>query len=303
MKTLSDNNNSKKKVNWHEAIWGYILIAPAFIFVFIFVFLPVISAFGISFTDWNLINTPKLVGTANYIKIFTDPVAVKTLLNTLYFTFVSVPISLALSLILAVLLNKKIHGITFFRTAYYIPVISSTVAVAMIFRWIFDSNYGLMNQFLGLFGVLSINWLTDTRYAMIAVIIVTIWRSLGFNMIIYLAALQEIPKEINDAAAIDGANEIQKFFHITIPLVSPSIFFTLITSLISSFQSFDLVYNMTNGGPARATYLVGYYIWEQAFKYLHMGYGAAIAFVLFLAILILTLIQWSLRRRWVFGEE
>ncbi len=303
MKTLSDSNNSKKKVNWHESIWGYILIAPAFIFVFIFVLLPVISAFGISFTDWNLINTPKLVGTANYIKIFTDPVAVKTLLNTLYFTFVSVPISLALSLILAVLLNKKIHGITFFRTAYYIPVISSTVAVAMIFRWIFDSNYGLLNQFLGLFGVLSINWLTDTRYAMIAVIIVTIWRSLGFNMIIYLAALQEIPKEINDAAAIDGANEIQKFFHITIPLVSPSIFFTLITSLISSFQSFDLVYNMTNGGPARATYLVGYYIWEQAFKYLHMGYGAAIAFVLFLAILILTLIQWLLRRRWVFGEE
>lgn len=303
MRTLSDNNNSKKKVNWHEAIWGYILIAPAFIFVFIFVLIPVISAFGISFTDWNLINTPKFVGTANYVKIFTDPVAVKTLLNTLYFTFISVPISLALSLILAILLNKKIHGITFFRTAYYIPVISSTVAVAMVFRWIFDSNYGLMNQFLGLFGVSSINWLTDTRYAMIAVIIVTIWRSLGFNMIIYLAALQEIPKEINDAAAIDGANEIQKFFHITIPLVSPSIFFTLVTSLISSFQSFDLVYNMTNGGPARATYLVGYYIWEQAFKYLHMGYGAAIAFVLFLAILILTLIQWSLRRRWVFGEE
>jgi multiple sugar transport system permease protein len=293
----------KSKVNWHEAIWGYILIAPGFIFVFVFVLIPVISAFGISFTNWNLINAPKFVGIDNYVKIFTDPVAVKTLLNTFYFTFVSVPISLALSLVLAVLLNQKIRGLTFFRTAYYIPVISSTVAIALVFAWIFDSNYGLMNQFLGIFGVSSIKWLTDTRYAMIAVIIVTVWRSLGFNMIIYLAALQDVPKDLHDAAAIDGAGEIQKFFNIIIPLISPAIFFTTITALIGSFQSFDLVYNMTNGGPARATYLVGYYIWEQAFKYLHMGYGAAIAFVLFFAILILTLIQWSLRRRWVYGEE
>jgi len=295
--------HKKSKVNWREAIWGYILIAPGFIFVFVFVLIPVISAFGISFTNWNLINAPKFVGVDNYIKIFTDPVAVKTLLNTFYFTFVSVPISLALSLVLAVLLNQKIRGLTFFRTAYYIPVISSTVAIALVFAWIFDSNYGLMNQFLGLFGVSSIKWLTDTRYAMIAVIIVTVWRSLGFNMIIYLAALQDVPKDLHDAAAIDGAGEIQKFFNIIVPLISPAIFFTTITALIGSFQSFDLVYNMTNGGPARATYLVGYYIWEQAFKYLHMGYGAAIAFVLFFAILILTLIQWSLRRRWVYGEE
>jgi multiple sugar transport system permease protein len=293
----------KARVNWREAIWGYILIAPGFLFVFAFVLIPVISAFGISFTNWNLVNPPKFVGIANYVKIFTDAVAVKTLLNTFYFTFVSVPVSLALSLVLAVLLNQKIRGLTFFRTAYYIPVISSTVAVAMVFLWIFDSNYGLMNQFLGLFGISPIKWLTDPHYAMLAVIIVTVWRSLGFNMIIYLAALQDVPKDLHDAAAIDGAGEVQKFFSIIIPLISPAIFFTLITSLISSFQSFDLVYNMTNGGPARATYLVGYYIWEQAFKYLHMGYGAAISFVLFFAILILTIVQWVLRRRWVYGEE
>ncbi len=293
----------KSKVNWREAIWGYLLVAPGFLFVLVFVIIPVVSGFGISFTDWNLINAPKFVGISNYEKVFTDPVAVKTLFNTLYFTFVSVPLSLALSLVLAVILNQKIRGLTFFRTAYYIPVISSTVAIALVFLWIFDSNYGILNQFLGLFGISSIKWLTDTRYAMLAVIIVTVWRSLGFNMIIYLAALQDVPKDLHDAAAIDGAGEVQKFFGIIIPLISPAIFFTMITAMISSFQSFDLVYNMTKGGPARATYLIGYYIWEQAFKYLHMGYGAAIAFVLFFAILILTLIQWVLRRRWVYGEE
>jgi multiple sugar transport system permease protein len=293
----------KPKVNWREAIWGYIFVAPGFFFVFAFVLIPVVSALGISFTNWNLINSPQFVGLENYQQILTDPVAVKTLLNTFYFTFISVPVSLAISLVLAVLLNQKIRGLTFFRTAFYIPVISSTVAVAMVFLWIFDSNYGLMNQFIGIFGVSPINWLTDTRFAMPAVIMVTVWRSLGFNMIIYLAALQDVPSDIHDAAAIDGAGEIQKFFNIILPLISPAVFFTSITGIISSFQSFDLVYNMTNGGPARSTYLIGYYIWEQAFKYLHMGYGSALAFVLFLAIAILTLVQWSLRRRWVYGEE
>lgn len=291
------------KGNWREAIWGYILITPAFIFVFIFVLIPVISAFCISFTEWNLINPPKFIGLDNYVNIFTDSVAVNTLLNTLYFTFVSVPLSLALSLILAVLLNQKIRGLAFFRTAYYIPVISSTVAIAMVFLWIFDSNYGLMNHFLGFFGIDKIRWLTDQHYAMIAVIIVSVWRSLGFNIIIYLAALQDVPKGLHDAAVIDGASGMQEFLYIILPLISSSIFFTAITGFINSFQSFDLVYNMTQGGPARATYLIGYYIWEQAFKYLHMGYGSSIAFVLFIIILILTLIQWNLRKRWVFSEE
>lgn len=293
----------KGKTNWKEAIWGYILIAPALVFVLAFTLLPVLGAFGISFTDWNLISRPNIVGVKNYENVFTDPVAVKTLLNTLAFTFVSVPIGIGLSLVLAVLLNQKIRGLSFFRTAYYLPVISSTVAVSMVFLWIFDSNYGLLNRFLALFGAPNIRWLIDPSYAMIAVIIVSIWRSLGFNMIIFLAALQDVPKDLLDAASIDGAGELNKFFYIIVPLISPAIFFTTITGFVGSFQSFDLVYNMTRGGPARATYLIGYYIWEQAFRYLHMGYGAAIAFVLFFIILIFTLAQWSLRRKWVYGEE
>jgi len=296
-------NRIRSKINWSEAIWGYILITPALLFVFAFVLLPVLAAFGISFTDWNMVNPPNFVGIDNYKQIFSDPIAAKTLLNTFFYAFVSVPVSIVLSLILAFMLNKKIRGLSFFRTAYYLPVVSSTVAVSMVFLWIFNSDYGLLNRFLMLFHIPSINWLTDTKYAMIAVIIVTIWRSLGFNMIIFIAALQDIPKEIHDVAGLDGAGELQKFFYIIIPLVTPAIFFTTITGFINTFQGFDLVYNMTQGGPARATYLVGYFIYEQAFRYLHMGYGAVIAFVLFFIILIFTLLQWSLRRKWVFGEE
>lgn len=296
-------NRMRSKTNWREAIWGYILIIPAILFVFAFLLLPIVGVFGISFTKWNLVNPPNFVGIDNYKQIFTDPLAIKTLLNTFYFTFVSVPISIALSLILAAMLNRKIRGISFFRTAYYLPVISSTVAISMVFIWIFDFNYGLLNRFLELFHITSIPWLTDPKYAMSAVIIVTIWRSLGFNMLIFIVALQDISKEIHDAAAIGGASELQKFFYIIIPLITPAIFFLSVTGFINSFQSFDLVYNMTRGGPAHATYLVGYYLWEQAFQYLYMGYGATIAFVLFFMILIFTLLQWFLRRRWVFGEE
>lgn len=300
---MTISNLRKSKTNWSEAIWGYILIAPAMFFVFVFLLLPLLAAFGISFLSWNLVNPPDFVWIANYKRIFSDPVAIKTFLNTFYFTFVSVPSSIVLSLILAVLLNQKIRGKSFFRTAYYLPVISSTVAVSMIFLWIFNTHYGLLNRFLSLFNIPKIYWLTDPRYAMIAVIIVTIWKSLGFNILIFIAALQDVPKDLHDVAALDGAGGLQKFFYIIIPLITPAIFFTIIIGFINSFQSFDLVYNMTKGGPARATYLVGYYIWEQAFTYLRMGYGASIAFVLFLMVLIFTLLQWFLRRKWVFGEE
>ncbi len=293
----------KAPVNWAEAWWGYLLIAPAFIFIIGFTFIPVIGAFGISLTRWDLLTPAEFTGLDNYQKIFTDSVATKTLLNTFYYPFVSVPLGIIISLLLASLLNQKIRGLSIFRTFYYLPVISSTVAVSMIFRWVLDSQYGLLNQGLSIFGISPVPWLTDPAWAMPAVILVTIWRSLGFNMLVLLAALQDVPKDLHEAAAMDGATAFHKFFYVSIPLITPAIFFVSLTSLIGSFQSFDLVYNMTQGGPARATSLIGYYLWEQAFKYLNMGYGAAIAFVLFFFILVITLIQWSLRRKWVFGEE
>jgi multiple sugar transport system permease protein len=255
-----------------------------------------------SLTDWNILSTPNFIGLENYQNIFSDKVAQETFFNTFYFTVLSVPINTVITLLLAVLLNQKIRGITFFRTAFYLPVISASVAVSLIFMWILANN-GLLNQILGSLGIEPIRWLTDPKIALNSVIGVTIWKGLGLNMIIFLAALQDIPKELLEAASIDGANKIQQFFQITIPLLSPVIFFVTITGVIGSFQSFDLVYNMTKGGPGHATTVIGYYIWKQAFDYLHMGYGAALAYIVFAAILFLTSIQWVLRKHWVFSEE
>lgn len=292
-----------KATSVRDALWGYLFIAPAFIFVIGFTLIPVIGAFGISLTDWDLISPMKFTGLSNYQDAFSDPLARKTLFNTFYFTLISVPLGIILSLFLAVLMNQKLRGLSFFRTAFYIPVISSSVAIAVIFTWVLDPNFGLLNRALGLFGVSPIPWLISPTWAMPSVILVSVWRSLGFNMIILLAALQDVPSDLHDAAKIDGANSFQKFVRVVVPLITPAIFFIAITSIIGSFQSFDLVYNMTQGGPARATYLIGYYLWEQAFNFLHMGYGAAVAFVLFFLILLVTLVQWTTRKRWVYGED
>ena len=304
-KLLKIPGNKKRKSNFlrKEALWGYLLILPNFLLMLVFTLIPVLFAFGVSLTDWSLLSAPTFVGLENYIDIFHDPVASITLKNTLVFTAMSVPLRIILPLMLAVALNQKIHGLAFYRTCYYLPVISASVAISMVFMWVLDSNFGLLNRILMAIGLNPVGWLTDPDTALISIVMVTVWRGLGFNMIIFLAALQELPEDVYAVADIDGANAIQKFFYLTIPLISPTIFFLIITGIIDSFQSFDLVYNMTEGGPARSTYLIGYYIWQQAFEYLHMGYGAALAYLLFFVILIITIIQWVVRKRWVFGEE
>lgn len=299
---LKNHKSSTQKNRNHEVIWGYLLITPNFLIILLFTAIPVFISLGISFTDWNVLSTPKFIGFENYEKIFVDKVALETFFNTFYFTVISVPINVIITLILAVLLNQKIRGITFFRTAFYLPVISASVAVSLMFMWILANN-GLLNQMLGSVGLEPVRWLTDPKIALNSVIGVTVWKGLGLNMIIFLAALQDIPKELLEAAAIDGATRIQQFTKITVPLLSPVIFFVTITGVIGSFQSFDLVYNMTKGGPGHATTVIGYYIWRQAFDYLHMGYGAALAYIVFVAILALTIFQWILRKRWVYSEE
>jgi multiple sugar transport system permease protein len=284
-------------------LWGYLFILPNFLLMLIFTLIPVLFAFGVSMTDWSLLSPPSFLGLENYINIFKDPVAKITIKNTLLFTAMSVPLRIILPLLLAVALNQKIRGLAFYRTCYYLPVISASVAISMVFLMILDTNFGLLNKFLITIGLDPVAWLTSPKTALISIVLVTVWRGLGFNMIIFLAALQEVSEDLYAVADIDGANAIQKFFYLTVPLITPTIFFLVITGIIDSFQSFDLVYNMTDGGPARSTYLIGYYIWRQAFDYLHMGYGAALAYLLFFAILIITILQWVVRKRWVFGEQ
>ena len=291
-----------KKNRIREAIWGYLFITPNFLIVLVFTIFPVFFSFYMSMTDWNILSQPNFIGFDNYKKILTDNIAIDTFSNTFYFTVVSVPINVILTLVLAVLLNQKIRGITFFRTAYYLPVITASVAVSLMFMWILAKN-GLLNQILSNFGVEPVRWLTDPKIALNSVIGVTIWKGLGLNMIIFLAALQDIPHELIEAAEIDGASPFQQFTKIIVPLISPIIFFVTITGVIGSFQSFDLVYNMTRGGPGHATTVIGYYIWQQAFNYLRMGYGAALAYIVFVTIFALTLVQWVLRKRWVYSEE
>jgi len=289
--------------SWREAFWGYLFISPGLLGVLIFTLFPVVFALGISFTNWSILAKPEWVAAANYIKLFKDPVAGKVFLNTLYYTAVSVPLNLVFSLFFAIILNQKIRFRSLFRTAYFLPVVSASVAVSMVWMWLLDSNYGLVNTFLVSLHFHPVAWLGNPSTAMPSIIIVSVWKNMGWNMIIFLAALQDVPEDLYDAARIDGANRINLFRFLTLPLITSAIFFTTITGIIGSFQGFDLVYNMTQGGPARSTSVIGYYIWEQAFEYSKMGYGSSLAYALFLAIMVITLIQWRLRRIWVFGED
>jgi multiple sugar transport system permease protein len=291
---------SKSRIR--EAIWGYAFITPNFLVILVFTFLPVFFSLYMSMTDWNILSKPNFIGFENYARILSDKVARETFFNTFYFTCLSVPINVILTLFLAGLMNQKIKHIAFFRTAFYLPVISASVAVSLMFMWLMANN-GLLNQLITGLGFEPVRWLTDPKIALNSVIGVSIWKGLGLNMIIFLAALQDVPHELIEAASIDGANRFQQFIMITIPMISPVIFFVTITSVIGSFQSFDLVYNMTHGGPGHATSLIGYYIWKQAFDYMNMGYGAALAYIVFAVILVFTIIQWILRKRWVYSEE
>ena len=285
--------------------WCYFFIFPSLFIIVLFKLVPLIIGFTISFTDWNLLSSPAFIGLQNYYHLITDPTTIQVFGNTFYYSALSAPLNIIISLGLALALNQKLRGLAFFRTAYYIPVVAASVAVSAIWVWLL-SDFGILNTLITNLGLKSVNFLQDTKYALTSIALVDVWKNLGFNVVIFLAALQDVPEELQDAARVDGANSVRIFRHITLPLISPSIFFTGVMGIIGSLQAFDLVYNMSmnhEGGPARATSTVGFYIWQNAFKYSKMGYAAALSFVLMAILLILTIVQWQLRRKWVYGEE
>jgi multiple sugar transport system permease protein len=286
-------------------LWGYIFILPSMVIILLFKFVPLIVGFILSFTDWNLLSSPEFIGLQNYVRLFADPTAGKVFANTFYYAALSVPLNLAFSLLLAMALNQKIKGLSFFRTAYYIPVVAASVAVSAVWVWLL-SDFGAINTVLSNIGLPTINFLHDTKYALTSIALVDVWKNMGFNVVIFLAALQDVPQELRDAAKVDGANDASIFKNITLPLISPAIFFTAVMGIIGSLQTFDLVYNMSmkhEGGPARATSTVGFYIWQNAFKYSRMGYAAALSFALMAILMVFTIFQWKMRRKWVYGEE
>ena len=279
------------------AAWLFIL--PALAGTFVFIIIPVICSFGLSFCNWDLINPIEFAGLNNYREIFTEPLFYKIFLNTVVFAVSTSVFGVIIPLILAVILNNKIRGSEFYKTAYFLPFITPMIVIGVVWQWIFDPNIGILNNLLQI----HINWLYDTRFAMPALIIVSVWKLIGYNMIIFLSSLSTINQSLFEAAKIDGASPVQTFKNVTVPLMSPTIFFVVIITAISSFQIFDLIYLMTQGGPLDSTNVLVYAIYQNAFEYFNVGKASAIAYVLFVVILLLTLIQWNLRKKLVYIEE
>ncbi len=283
----------------NERFAGWIFILPALIGTLIFILIPVICSFGLSFAKWDLLNPIKFVGFDNYKEIFSDALFYKILWNTVVFALSTSILGVIIPLVLACILNSKIRGAEFYKTAYFLPFITPMVVIGVVWEWIFDPNIGFLNHILHL----HINWLYDTHYAMAALIIVSVWKLIGYNMLIFLTGLSGISQSLFEAAKIDGANYFQIFKNVTVPMLSPTIFFVVIITAISSFQVFDLIYLMTQGGPFDSTNVLVYAIYKNAFEYFNAGKASAIAYVLFMIILVLTLIQWNLRKKIVYNEN
>lgn len=284
------------KITNEQSIAGWLFILPALVGTFIFIIIPVVCSFGLSFAKWDLLNPIQFAGLDNYKEIFTEPLFYKILWNTIVFALSTSVLGVIIPLILACILNSKIRGAEFYKTAYFLPFITPMIVIGVVWEWIFDPNIGLLKHF-------HINWLYDTHYAMTALIIVSVWKLIGYNMIIFLSALSGISQSMFEASKIDGANAFQSFKNVTVPLLSPTIFFVVIITAISSLQVFDLIYLMTEGGPLDSTNVLVYAIYKNAFEYFNAGKASAIAYVLFVIILLLTLIQWNLRKKLVYNED
>ncbi len=283
---------------FNEDIQLNLLVLPALAGTFVFIIIPVFFSFYLSFCKWDLLSNIEFVGLKNYFELLSSSNFGLIIQNTFVFAISTAIISIILPLILAAVLNNKIRGSEFFKTAYFLPFITPMIVIAIAWEWIFDPNNGLLNYVLRA----HINWLYDTKTAMIALIIVSAWKLIGYNMVIFLSGFSAINPNLYEASKIDGANAVQTFFRITLPVLSPTIFFVLVITTISSFQVFDLIYLMTQGGPMDSTNVLVYWIYKNAFEFFNIGEASAGAYILFLIILLLTVLQWKTRKKWVFNE-
>lgn len=274
-----------------------ILLAPSLIGMLAFVIAPIAASLFLSFTEWDLIGDIKWVGIENYATIIFDPAVQTALLNTLLFIAGYLPSVIIIALGLALVLNSKIKAKTFFRAVYFVPVVTSWVAVSLVWKWMLNPVYGIVNYALSLIGIDGPGWLFDPNWAMAGVILTTVWKDIGFVMVIYLAGLQDIPENLYEAASLEDANAWQKFRHITWPLLARTTFFVTTISLINSFQVFDQIWVMTQGGPAGSTSVMMELIYKNAFSYYKMGYASAISWVLFVIIFAVTITQNYLQKR------
>jgi multiple sugar transport system permease protein len=279
--------------------WFYLLISPWLIGFILFQGGPLLAALLLSFSNWEWPQSPTFVGLTHFQEMTVDPLFLKTLFNSAYYAVGSVPLGLLIGLGLALLVNRRLRGIAIFRAIFFLPVVISGVALALLWGWLFNPRFGPVNIFLGALGIDGPGWLQDKNWAMPTLILMSIWQ-VGVNMVIYLAALQQVPKALYEAAALDGADPLRRFRHITLPLISPVTLYLTIIGFIASFQVFTPTYVLTRGGPENATLTLPLYIYFNAFAWGEPGYASALAALLFILILGLTLIQFRVARRWVF---
>jgi multiple sugar transport system permease protein len=286
-----------------DAISGWLMITPSVVLIAIFGLIPVIWSFVLSFQQNDLQTPGQWVGLDNYRQLVHDPVFADSVRHTLVYTVLFVPITLVLSLLVAAALNRRIHGITVYRLAVFIPVVTSTIATGVIFTWLLDPDYGLVDTILGKLGLPTSGFFSSPSAALYAVVGMTVWGWIGFGALIFLAGLQGIPQDLIEAAQIDGCSKAGAFWRVQVPLLRPVTGFLLVWLTINSLQLFDEVYVTTKGGPLHATTVVVYYLYEQAFQFFHAGYAAAIATVLFVVIALVTIVQLRLTRDPAAGGE
>lgn len=282
---------------WRQRLTPYMFIGPNLALFTVFVFFPLLYAAYISVHEWSLIDTPTFTGVRNYQRLVQDAQFWHSLRNTVIFSLATVPTSLFLGLMVAIGLNRQLATRTLLRSLYFLPVVVSSVATAVISAWLFNDNYGVVNELLKRVGLTPVAWLSTPQWALPSIILTTLWTRIGFCMVVYLAALQSISPSYYEAARIDGATRLQLFRYVTWPQLRPTTFLLLILNVIHSFQVFDLIYVMTGGGPGFSTTMIVQYLYQQAFAASEMGYASAMGMVLFVLILLFTLVQWRINRR------
>ena len=292
---------SRRRPIPRDWLWAVVFLGPNFLLFFVFTAFPIVFGLAVSFINWNVVEPWHFAGLANYRKLlFGDPLTWKTLRITLIYTVGVVPSALAIALFLAILLNQRIRAMGLWRGIFFLPMVTSGVAIALVWKWLYAKQFGAVNALVGLFGVPPQDWLFNQTLVMPAIIVVAIWAALPVHIIFFLAALQGVPQDLYEAASIDGAGRWQQFGNVTWPLITPTTFFLLIITLIGSMTGgFDIVWNMTQGGPLDASDLFIVQLYRTAFVYFQMGYASAMAYALFVIILVVTVFQWRAQKRWV----
>lgn len=280
----------KKKFN-KDALWALLFLGPSIVGLCIFAVYPILESLHLSFCQWGLFDDKVFIGLSNYKEFFQDATALKVFKNTIVFTVIAVPLQLILSFFLAVALNQS--NMRFFRAAYFLPTLASMVSISIVWQWLFNTDFGIVNYIINIFGGPGINWLTDTKYSLWTIIIVSVWKGTGYNMMIFLAGLQAIPSVYYDAAQIDGCTGLRRLWKITWPLLKPSTLFASVTTIINSMQVFEQSMIITGGGPARSSSVIVQYLYENAFDYYNMGYACALGWILAIFIFILSALNFA----------